>query len=152
METTAFNVAQRFVGLSEIPGHVSNPQILSMLRLDNPTIQDDEVPWCSAFVNYIAWILRLPRSKSLSARSWLTVGEAIPSRHHASVGNDVVILSRGPIPQPGPAMLDAPGHVGFFGGAYLSEDSVWVLGGNQSDKVSLAPFPADRILGIRRLA
>lgn len=68
----AYDLAQRFNGMNELPGTLDNPQILAMLRLDTNVPEHDEVAWCSAFVNYIAWLLRLPRSKSLMARSWLT--------------------------------------------------------------------------------
>ena len=74
MDITAYDLASRFIGIKEVRGSVSNPQILSMLRLDSSWPKGDEVPWCSAFVNYPAWLLRLPRSKSLRARSWLEVG------------------------------------------------------------------------------
>jgi len=149
MNITAYDIASRFLGLSEVAGTSSNPAVLAMLRLDaGSAIADDATPWCSAFVNYVCWLLRLPRSKSLAARSWLGVGAAI-DLDNAKVGEDVVILTRGSLPQPGPEELHAPGHVGFFGG----RDGPWVvvLGGNQGDKVSLARFPPDRILAVRRL-
>lgn len=66
---STFDIAQRFVGIAEIPGHKDSPQVLAMLRLDETWPENDEVPWCSAFLNYVAWLLRLPRSKSLRARS-----------------------------------------------------------------------------------
>src|SRR5262245_33401688 len=115
MTVTAFDIAQRFVGTKEAPGLSSNPLVLAMLRLDDASVPDDAVPWCSAFTNWIAWILRLPRSKSLSARSWLTVGTPV-DLSDAKIGFDVVVLKRGAGPQPGPDVLDAPGHVGFFAG------------------------------------
>jgi len=149
MEITAYDLALRFMGIQEIPGKKDNPQILSMLKLDGDWPEHDEVPWCSAFVNYIAWLLRLPRSKSLRARSWLTVGIPILSIK-AEAKNDVVILKRGGGDgSVGPEVLDAPGHVGFFSG--LEENKIWVLGGNQSDGVSVAPYHRERLLGIRRL-
>jgi uncharacterized protein (TIGR02594 family) len=149
LELSAFDLAQRFVGVDETPGAASNPQVLAMLRLDNKWPAGDEVPWCSAFVNYIAWLLRLPRSKSLAARSWLTVGERIPPAS-AVAGFDVVILQRGDGPQPGPEVIAAPGHVGFFAG--LEGSRVLMLGGNQGDSVNVTGFPASQILGVRRLA
>jgi uncharacterized protein (TIGR02594 family) len=149
IELTAFELAQRFVGIKEISGRVSNPQILSMLRLDDKWPQDDSVPWCSAFVNYITWLLRLPRSKSLRARSWLLVGEPIVVSQLAVVGFDVVVLKRGSGNQPGPEVIKAPGHVGFFAG--LNTTHVAMLGGNQSDSVNISFYDTDRILGIRRL-
>lgn len=166
MQITAFDLAQRFVGLREIAGPVSNAHILAMLRLDNTWIEGDEVAWCSAFVNYVCWLLRLPRSKSLAARSWLGVGMSI-ALENAKPGYDVVVLKRGVGEQPGPEILAAPGHVGFFAGLegagsiritgdvlFNSPDTrrVMILGGNQGDQVSVVPFPVARVLGVRRLA
>jgi uncharacterized protein (TIGR02594 family) len=148
VQITAFGLAQRFVGLREIQGPMSNAHVLAMLRLDSTWVTDDAVPWCSAFLNYIAWLLRVPRSKSLAARSWLKVGTPIPVRAARSDW-DVVVLARGDGEQPGPDVFDAPGHVGFFAG--LEPGQVLVLGGNQGDEVSVAPFPLGRVLGVRRL-
>ena len=145
---TAFEMAQRFVGIKEIPGPDNNNQILEMLKLDDPGASGDEVPWCSAFVNYIAWLLRLPRSKSLSARSGLTIGYSV-GLADAEVGFDVVVLKRNGDNQPGPEVLDASGHVGFFAGTEANQ--ILVLGGNQSDSVKVSPYPKSRLLGIRRL-
>jgi len=148
LRITAFDLAQRFVGVKEVAGAQSNPAILGMLTLDHTWPGDDAVPWCSAFVNYVAWLLRLPRSKQLSARSWLSVGRPI-SLSEAAAGFDVVVLQRGSGVQPGPEVLSAPGHVGWFAGR--EGDAVLLLGGNQGDSVSVARFPADRVLGVRRL-
>ncbi len=146
---TAYELASRFVGLKEVGGTVSEPQILAMLRLDQRWPEGDEVPWCSAFVNYVCWLLRLPRSKNLRARSWLCLGWPVPIGC-ADVGFDVVVLTRGGgFEQPGPDVIDAPGHVGFYGG--LDGDTVAVLGGNQSNAVNLSRYPVNRILGIRRI-
>lgn len=154
IELTAFDLAQRFVGLREEPGARANPRILAMLKLDGDWPQDDETAWCSAFVNEICWLLRLPRSKKLNARSWLGVGRAI-GLAAAEPGFDVVVLSRGPLPQPGPSVTLAPGHVGFFAGrdnfGSAPAGQVLLLGGNQGDAVSIAAFPIERVLGVRRL-
>lgn len=141
MKITPYDLAERFIGIREIPGAGDNPQILAMLRLDDAWPTHDEVPWCSAFVNYVAWLLRLPRSKSLSARSWLGVGKLI-TLSEARPGFDIVILWRG-------SPEGAAGHVGFFSG--LGEGSVALLGGNQGDSVSVAAYPLGRVLGVRRL-
>lgn len=147
MNVTAYDLAERFVGIAEVPGTQSNPAILAMLQLDAAWPGDDSVPWCSAFANYIAWLLRLPRSRSLRARSWLAIGQPIPLAV-AKPGFDVVILNRGG-PQD-PDVLEAPGHVGFFAG--IDGPRVFVLGGNQGDKVSVAGFLTSTVLGVRRLA
>jgi uncharacterized protein (TIGR02594 family) len=142
IELTAFDLAQRFVGMKEVSVKMSNPAVLSMLQLDSRWATDDSVPWCSAFTNYIAWLLRLPRSKSLRARSWLGVGRSI-NLIDAQVGFDVVILNRGGVPDPG--VLDSPGHVAFYAGHQQ------MLGGNQGDAVSVISFNPKDLLGVRRL-
>jgi uncharacterized protein (TIGR02594 family) len=146
IEITAFDLAQRFVGMKEVSGRIANPQILAMLQLDNSWPQDDDVAWCSAFVNYICWLLRLPRSKSLAARSWLLIGKVPPQ---PEPGFDIVIIKRGGENEPGPDVIQALGHVGFFAG--YEGDNILILGGNQSDMVNISAFPNSRVLGIRRI-
>jgi uncharacterized protein (TIGR02594 family) len=147
MKITAYDLAARFTGLKEVSGPLANPQIMAMLKLDGKWPKDDSVPWCSAFVNYIAWLLRLPRSKSLRARSWLQVGRPV-GVYKAAPGFDVAILSRGADP-PGPEVIEAPGHVGFYAGANAGR--LMLLGGNQSDSVGINFYADRRLLGIRRL-
>lgn len=145
--TSAYRLAGRFKGTKEIAGQVNNPQIMAFLQLDNSWPQADEVSWCSAFVNWIAWLLELPRSKSLAARSWLKVGLPVDISE-AQTDSDIVILKRGG--GPGPEVLNAPGHVGFFAG--LTDDGrIMVLGGNQHDSVNITAFPLSDLLGVRRL-
>lgn len=155
MEFSAYRLARRFLGVKELAGVKDNPQILAWLRLDAPTATyADEVPWCSAFLNWVAWVLDLPRSRSLAARSWLNVGTPIRLEDAIDAsrkdgGNDVVIFKRGPAPQPGPDVLEAPGHVGIF--AALDGAFVIVIGGNQGNAVSIGRFPVEDVLGVRRL-
>lgn len=148
VQLTALDLAHRFAGLTEVAGPVHNPQVLAMLRLDAGWVADDETPWCSAFVNYICWLLRLERSKSLSARSWLDVGQPVKVEE-AMPGFCVVVLKRGPGRQPGPDVRSAPGHVGFL--ESVTTDYVAVLGGNQSNAVNVKQYPRDMILGIREV-
>lgn len=148
---TPFQQASRFVGIHEQkePGK-DHPVIQWALSLcDGFTIDSpDETAWCSAFVNLITWLLALPRSKKANARSWLAVGARIKPED-ATPGYDVVVLQRGDGPQPGPEVLDAQGHVGFFAG--WQGDRVLILGGNQGDAVNISSFPKSRILAIQRL-
>lgn len=148
MNITAYDIALRFVGIKEVAGQKDSHFVMSWLTLDQSWPGHDEVAWCSAFVNYVAWLLRLPRSKSLAARSWLAVGLPI-KLEEARAGFDVVVLTRaGAVNDP--TVLDAPGHVGFFGG--VEGDNVLVLGGNQNNAVSLQHFKASNVLGVRRLS
>ena len=149
LEISAYDLALRYVGVREIAGDKDHPLIRWWHSLCSVQDAHDEVPWCSAFMNGIAWELRLPRSKSAAARSWLQVG--VPMHlHDSEPGFDVVILQRGEGKQPGPEVIAAPGHVGLFAGMQLGK--VLILGGNQGDEVNISAFPSERILGIRRLA
>jgi uncharacterized protein (TIGR02594 family) len=153
MKTSAFQVAERFCNrVKEIPGEKNHPLVVYMLQLaaGSGWPNCDEIPWCSAFVYFIAFTLDMvrPSEKCLRARSWLRVGHGI-SVDRAEVGNDIVILKRGTGRQPGPEVLDAKGHVGFFAGR--DDCHVLVLGGNQDNAVNISRYPAARILGIRRL-
>jgi len=142
---TAFDLAQRFVGeVTERKGSGANhPAIVWALDLCGLPMQPDETPWCSGFVNLICWLLRLPRSKSAAARSWLNVGIPVAELRQAQAGYDVVVLKRG--------TAEWQGHVGFFAGYDPSRGIVSVLGGNQSNSVTVADFRASDVLGVRRL-
>jgi uncharacterized protein (TIGR02594 family) len=148
MNITLIDIAQRFIGVKEVPGKGDNAMILAMLRLDGDWPEHDEVPWCSAYLNFCCWLLRLPRSKSLAARSWLGVGRPV-ALADARWGFDLVVLKRGGANQPGPEVLDAQGHVGVYVGH--SPTQVMVLGGNQADTVSVVGCPHERVLGVRSL-
>ena len=146
---TLFDLAQRFVGeIREQAGPIHHPFIQWSFTTCGYGLQTpDETPWCSSFLNGLCWLLRLPRSKSARARSWLTVGRPI-SLEDAQPG-DVVVLKRGDGEQPGADVLDAPGHTGLYAGT--EGVHVLILGGNQSDGVTIGRWPRALILGIRRV-
>jgi uncharacterized protein (TIGR02594 family) len=137
---TPYDLARRYIGQREVPGVESNPAILRWLRRVAGWPEDDATPWCSAFVNAMAQDAGYEISRSLAARSWLQVGKPVAMLE--AVPGDVVILWRG-------SRDSASGHVGFY--VRRDADHVWLLGGNQADAVSVAPYPLDHVLGIRRL-
>lgn len=145
----AYAIASRFLGLREAPGLASDPLVLAMLRLDAAWPQGDHVPWCSAFLNYVAWLAGAPRSHSLRARSWLRVGVPLEIGQ-AVVGWDVAVLRAPGRGQPGAEVIEAPGHVGLYAGHDAKR--IALLGGNQGDAVGIASYPRARVLGIRRIA
>jgi len=149
MRVTAFSIAQRFIGIREIADAGRNhPFIVWCFECCGFGLEtSDEIPWCAAFANRVAWLLRLPRSKSARARSWLAVGQPV-ALDEATPGWDVVVVKQAAA-DPGPEVPVFRGHVGFFAG--LEGDSVLILGGNQGDSVSIARFPVANVLGVRRL-
>jgi len=150
MDRTAYDVAADYMrlGIRERAGLENHPAIMHMLTLDHSWPQNDETPWCGGFANTVCFNAGRERTKSLLARSFLGIGLPI-ELDHARVGNDVVVLKRGSGVQPGPEDVNAPGHVGFFAGA--TPDTVFLLGGNQSDAVNIREYPISRLLGVRRL-
>lgn len=148
MPTTPYQLCERFLGLQEIPGAEDHPLIVFAHNIsmgDDPNrrqvANSDEVPWCSSWVNMIMWMLRLPRSKSRMARSWLDVGEAVPLEE-ATVGYDIVIFSRGSNP--------TAGHVTFYAGM-ADLNSIRGLGANQGNSVKISNYPVSNLLGVRRI-
>jgi uncharacterized protein (TIGR02594 family) len=102
------------------------------------------IEWCAAFVNAVLNSNDIPGSESvtdypLMARSFLKWGEEVDEPR---IG-DVVVFPRGASWQ---------GHVGFYMGSQERNGKEYyvILGGNQSDKVSLELYPANLALSIRR--
>lgn len=166
---TGLFVAEKFLGLREVPGVVHNPAIVAMLALVDATVHDDETPWCSAFVNFVMMLCGMRRSDSLAARSWLWTGFEVPLQL-AIPAWDVVVLKRagddhGPEVRYTSTIAPLtfsypPGHVGFFAGWEIEEHTtdlsrstrkVSILGGNQSNSVSYELFDQSRVLGVRRM-
>lgn len=140
MNTDLILMALSEYGLKEAPGTADNPVLLQMAK--EAGFSDyihDSIAWCSMFANWVCFKAGYERSKSLAARSWLTVGEAVTDPAEA----DIVVFWRddpnGPF-----------GHVGFP----IKRDSAfqWTLAGNQGDAVSIEAFGLSRILGYRKLA
>jgi len=101
--------------------------------------------WCAAFVNAVLNESGIAGSESVSqypltARSFLEWGEEVDEPKPG----DLVVFPRG--------NQGWQGHVGFYLGTSLinGETFYQILGGNQSNKVSIELYPARSKLGIRR--
>jgi uncharacterized protein (TIGR02594 family) len=147
MDITPYELATRFKGIKEIEGDEHNAQILAILQRAQRWVRRDEVAWCSAFIGYICFLLGLPETKNLRARSWLRIGKPV-QRINAEQGWDICIFNRANGPMDA-SIIDAPGHVGFL--HRISSNGIYVLGGNQSNTVNITRISAKRLLGIRRL-
>jgi uncharacterized protein (TIGR02594 family) len=140
--------ARAELGVREVDGEERNSdRVLEYLRSctgPRPLLARDTTPWCSAFANWCMQQVHLPRTRSLAARSWLRYGDAV-LRPDLRYG-DVIVLWRGL--KLGPQRLNAPGHVGFAD--HWTDQTIWLLGGNQGNRVSVQPYPWTRVIGIRR--
>lgn len=126
--------ARKHIGTREIPGEKHEPKILAWFKaIKAAWFTADEVPWCAAFVGGCLEAAGIASSRSALAKSYLSWG--LPLK--APTLGCIVVFTR-----------DGGGHVGFV----VGEDAkgrLMVLGGNQGDKVSIAPFDRARVAGYR---
>lgn len=125
--------------LKEVLGPKANPEILAMFKeIGYGWVEDDSTAWCSAALNYFCKKCGYERSGKLDARSWLN----LPIQTIKPEQGDVVIFWRGD-------PKGWQGHVGLY--IASNEENVFVLGGNQGDMISIAPYPKSRVLGFRQI-
>jgi len=132
-------IARTYLGLTETPGRETTPAIRRWLIELGAWWSDDETPWCGVFVAHClheAGISPLPKAyfRALAWQDWGLI-------QRAPVLGSVIVYNGGPS-RPG------AGHVGFAvgidpRGRYLT------LGGNQGNRVSIAPFEPDRVVAFR---
>jgi uncharacterized protein (TIGR02594 family) len=125
-------------GVEEFPDSAAvaeNPRIVEYHR-GVGIGPDDETPWCAAFVNWCLVQGGAVGTAKPNARSYQDWGLTDPGRLGA-----VAVLWRG-------SPNGWQGHVGFV----LDNshpDLVYLLAGNQGDRVSVRGFPRNRLLSYR---
>jgi uncharacterized protein (TIGR02594 family) len=136
----AFIIALGEKGITETSGPKSTERILEYHLTTTLRATSDDVPWCSAFVN---WCIQKAGGKgtgSALARSWLVWG--IDAGLDPKQG-DIVVLKRG--------NDDISGHVGFLAFAPSKfSPYIEVLGGNQNNMVCVKKYLRWNVLGYRR--
>lgn len=127
-------IANRYLGIEETPGKETTPIVRRWLIELGAWWRDDETPWCGTFVGAVMREAGAPIPKHYyRARAWLDWGTALKQ---PALGCVAVFERRG------------GGHVGLVVGRN-ELDYLLVLGGNQSNKVCIASFSPDRVLGYR---
>jgi len=132
-------VALSYLGTKEAPGSANNPLVVDMFKLaEHPQITADSVPWCAAFIAACLKKAGTPNEVARSLRLWAAA--------YAQIGSPL------PIQKPvwgsiGVKTRHGGGHVGFVVAA--NKDRIWLLGGNQGDKVSIASFPREAFTAFR---
>lgn len=130
------HVAVGEIDVHEIPGKKHEPRIIQYNATTTLNAKEDEVPWCSSFVNWCVKKSDIAGTNLANARSWLKWGVGI----FFPAFGCITILRRGD--------SNFQGHVGFFVG-FDGKDRVKILGGNQSDKVCIQSYPKNHVLGYR---
>ena len=96
----AIALAER--GTREFPGDADNPRVVEYLHSTNlgtPSWNQDETPWCSAFVNWCMEKAGYEGTDSAWARSWLSWGKPVEK----PVPGCVAVFTR-----------EGGGHVGLY--------------------------------------
>jgi uncharacterized protein (TIGR02594 family) len=131
--------AFHLIGTRERPGAGSNEAILGWAHdLDLTSYDDDDIPWCGLFVAHCIGS-QLPEesmpTNPLGARNWAQFGQTATSQLGA-----VMVFWR-------KSRTSGLGHVGFY---WAEDDSTYhILGGNQSNAVTIARLQKERFLAAR---
>jgi uncharacterized protein (TIGR02594 family) len=130
--------ARRLMGTREQPGIGSNRVILDWAGGQGIPYKSDDIPWCGLFIGHCisSTLDREPLPTAvLRARAW----ERFGIKTSPTPGAVMVFWRR--------TRESGLGHVGF----YVGEDAgaYRILGGNQSDSVSLAWIRKDRLVDAR---
>jgi uncharacterized protein (TIGR02594 family) len=103
---------------------------------------DPTSAWCSTFMLCITRQVGLAPRATAAARSWLHEGEAVALAD--ALPGDIAVFWRGK-----PSSWKA--HVALYQRT-AAANAIVVLGGNQGGSVSSKSYPANRLLGLRRLS
>ncbi len=131
-------IAATILQVKEIPGAKHDNRIAAMLRHIGLRGRD-ETPWCAAYVNWVLELCGIAGTNSGMARSFLSWGVSAENEVDPEPGSVVVLWRK--------SKDSASGHVGFF--LRLEGGYVWLLGGNQWNKVCARRYPVGRILDVR---
>lgn len=138
--------AAKYLGIAEVPGSGSNPNIVRFIDeaatwlKDGVKDVDGSIAWCGCFRGHVGIITATGVPKNhFRAAEWATWGAGIPLQPKWWKRGMTVVMSR-------------PGgnHVAIID--RVEGDTVYCLGGNQSDKVCIAAFPVSRITSVRTSA
>ncbi len=130
--------AVRLIGVTEDMSDADNPLIIGWARNLDIDYNDDAIPWCGLFVAHCigSQLTDEPLPNyPLSARAWRTLGKECSPQLSA-----VMVFWRG-------SPSGALGHVGFYAGE--DADAYHILGGNQSNAVTVARMAKSRFLESR---
>jgi uncharacterized protein (TIGR02594 family) len=132
-------MARRELGVKEAPGSADSAKVLAYYReAGHQEVKHDETAWCAAFVGAMLVRAGVKPSGSLMARSYLKWGMPLAAPRPGCVA---VFWRNDP--------NGSEGHVGFFTGLTSGGGDILLLGGNQSDMVSISTQPKARLLGYR---
>lgn len=150
--------ALALLGTNEVPGKASNAVIESWrdeLNKAKPGsvvgFSDDSVPWCGLFAAIVTRRAgKEPVASPLWARNWAEFGTAVATNTGTDAKPKLAFVPGAKACLGDVLVFVRPGggHVGF----YVAEDATayHVIGGNQSDSVSITRVEKARCIAVRR--
>lgn len=133
MKPEWLKIAETEMGQREVRGG-ENPRILEYHAATTLHAREDEIPWCSSFVNWCMKKAGVKGTGSAAAISWASWGQRLTEPREGCV---VVIRQR----QKGTDQAtgsSSGNHVAFF--QKIQDGRIYLLGGNQSDSVKVSSF------------
>lgn len=133
--------ALKDLGLKESPGRASTPRIRQAIVAAAGWLDPDDTvtAWCGCIRGL--WGLETGTgvpSEHFRARSWMRWGSPVGTIREAVRGDTLIFQRKGGF------------HVALFDRLGPDGARVFVLGGNQSNMVSVAPYRMDTLEAIRR--
>lgn len=130
-------------GVIEVAGISANPRILLYLASTGlkgtKLALSDETAWCSAFACWVMEKAGIKSTRSAAARSWLEWGQPLLLPKSGCI----TVFDRSDRSNPNAA------HVAFYCGPNVDHTLINVLGGNQRNRVCVAPYDKSRVLAYR---
>ena len=130
-------------GVIEVAGISANPRILLYLASTGlkgtKLALSDETAWCSAFACWVMEKSGRRSPKSAAARDWLKWGRPLLIPKPGCI----VVFDRSD-----PNNKNAA-HVAFYCGPNVDASKINVLGGNQRNRVCVAPYELSKVIGYR---
>lgn len=132
-------IAEAELGIKEYPGDADNPRIIEYHSTTTYGSRDDEISWCSSFVNWCIEKSGIDGTDNAGARSWEGWGKSISK----PVPGCIAVLWR-------QSPESWKGHVAFYVGEHEQNNKyILLLGGNQGDSVCVAAYEKRRVLSFR---
>jgi uncharacterized protein (TIGR02594 family) len=133
MKPLWLEIAEKEIGIKEVKGS-ENPRIIEYHSTCTLQAKEDEVPWCSAFVNFSVTCAGIEGTNNALAKSWCGWGREIKT---PELGCITVIKKK--VSGEDKSTGSSTGHhVGFF--ISLENNLLKLLGGNQGDMVKESTF------------
>lgn len=128
--------AKQQLGVKEVPGAGDNPIILAWYHLTTlpEDLWHDSTAWCAVFVNAAMFLNGIKGNRSARAVDWLNFGLKVDI---PKIG-DIVVFD----------WQDGGHHVAFV--LSVKDEIVKVIGGNQSNGVTITEYSEEYIMGYRR--